>query len=145
MWSIVLRRTVVGSVDWHFDNLSGSHQSWVNSFCQFECITCYSWVQTIYCKSKLVFTLDLNVEKANENDERTYFFFWCLYDSIAKVENTLWKGWTEHQNSFHSHKPESGESIHIIKGCRLIVKYGRSIGRTFCGDNGSFLFLGIVL
>lgn len=53
------------------------------------------------------------------------------YDSIAKVENTLWKGWTEHEDSFHGHKPESGESIHIIKACRLIVKYGRSIGEDF--------------
>lgn len=60
-----------------------------------------------------------------------YFSLWCLYDSIAKVENTLWKGWTEHQDSFHGHKPESGESMHIIKGCRLIVKYGRSIGEDF--------------
>ena len=112
----------------------------MNSCCQFKCTT-----KQIKCKSKQVFILDLNVEKANENNQRTYFSLWCLYDSIAKVENTLWKGWTEHQDSFHGHKPESGESIHIIKGCRLIFKYGRSIGRTFCGDNGSFLFLGIVV
>ena len=32
--NVVLRRTVVGSGDWRFDNLSGSHGSQVNSSCQ---------------------------------------------------------------------------------------------------------------
>ena len=32
--NVVLRRTVVGSGDWRFDNLSGSHDSQVNSSCQ---------------------------------------------------------------------------------------------------------------
>ena len=34
MSEVVLRRTVVGSGDWRFDNLSGSHDSQVNSSCQ---------------------------------------------------------------------------------------------------------------
>ena len=34
MSEVVLRRTVVGSGDWRFDILSGSHNSQVNSSCQ---------------------------------------------------------------------------------------------------------------
>ena len=45
--SVVLRRTDVGSGDWRFDNLSGSHdQSQVNSFCQSNVLSpvCISWL-----------------------------------------------------------------------------------------------------
>ena len=44
---VVLRRTVVGSVDWRFDNLSRSHhQSQVNSCCQSNVPSpiCINWL-----------------------------------------------------------------------------------------------------
>ena len=45
--SVVLRRTDVGSGDWRFDNLSGSHlQSQVNSCCQSNVLSpvCINWL-----------------------------------------------------------------------------------------------------
>ena len=43
--SVVLRRTVVGSGDWRFDNLSGSHQSQVKGCCQSNVLSpvCVHW------------------------------------------------------------------------------------------------------
>ena len=69
-----------------------------------------------------------------------------VYDSIAKVENTLWKGWTEHQDSFHGHKPESiGREYILSKVADWLSNMVDQLGRTFCWDNGSFLFLGIIV